>query len=140
MFHISLKNTYGWVLLMKKYSKKVFDGSKLSSKLTLKIKWYHSCGCCDDSQSYEQLKKHITDKYLEKKLWTLITIYFRKGMLPLLYLSDGYLYGIYVGQKFRRILRNSVAYDHDFWYTFVKWWYLQAFFFSFLWNFNFLGC
>ena len=27
-------------------------------------------------------------------------------------------------------LRNSIAYDQDFWYTFVKW-YLQAFF-SFL--------
>ena len=31
-------------------------------------------------------------------------------------------------------LRNSVAYDHDFWYTCVKWWYLLAlllFFFEF---------
>ena len=27
-------------------------------------------------------------------------------------------------------LRNSVAYDHDFWCTCVKWWYLQVFFFS----------
>ena len=25
-------------------------------------------------------------------------------------------------------LKNSTAYDHDFWYTCVKWWYLQAFF------------
>ena len=25
-------------------------------------------------------------------------------------------------------LRNSVAYNYDFWYTCVKWWYLQAFF------------
>ena len=25
-------------------------------------------------------------------------------------------------------LRNSIAYDHDFWYIGVKWWYLQAFF------------
>ena len=39
-----------------------------SSKLALKIKWYHSCGCCDDCQSCEQLKKHVTDKYFEKKL------------------------------------------------------------------------
>ena len=30
-------------------------------------------------------------------------------------------------------LRNSKAYDHDFWYTFVKWWYLQVlYFFYFL--------
>ena len=28
-------------------------------------------------------------------------------------------------------LRKSIAYDHDFWYTVVKWWYLQAFFFHF---------
>ena len=26
-------------------------------------------------------------------------------------------------------LRNSIAYDHDFWYTCVKWWYLQVLFF-----------
>ena len=25
-------------------------------------------------------------------------------------------------------LRDSIAYDHDFWYSYVKWWYLQAFF------------
>ena len=25
-------------------------------------------------------------------------------------------------------LRNSIAYEHDFCYTFVKWWYLWAFF------------
>ena len=25
-------------------------------------------------------------------------------------------------------LRNSKVYDHDFWYTFVKWWYVQDFF------------
>ena len=25
-------------------------------------------------------------------------------------------------------LRNSIAYDHVFWYTCVKWWYLQIFF------------
>ena len=30
-------------------------------------------------------------------------------------------------------LWNSMAYDHDFWYNCVKWWYLQAFF-------HFLGC
>ena len=41
--------------------KKCFGGLKRSSKLTLKTKWYHSCGCCDDSQSREQLKKHVTD-------------------------------------------------------------------------------
>ena len=29
-------------------------------------------------------------------------------------------------------LRNSIAYDHDFCYTCVKWEYLQAFFFFFL--------
>ena len=28
-------------------------------------------------------------------------------------------------------VRNSIAYDHDFWYTCVKWWYLLVFFSSF---------
>ena len=32
-------------------------------------------------------------------------------------------------------LRNSKAYDHDFWHTFVKWWYLQDFF-KFFQNFS----
>ena len=36
--------------------------------MTLKTKWYHSCGCCDDCQSCEQLKKRVTNKYFEKKL------------------------------------------------------------------------
>ena len=33
-------------------------------------------------------------------------------------------------------VRNSLAYDHDFWYTCVNWWYLQLFF-SFFQNFCF---
>ena len=56
------------VLLIKQHSKKFFGGSKPSSKLTLKTKWYHSCGCCDDSHSCKQLKKHVKDKYFGKKL------------------------------------------------------------------------
>ena len=47
---------------------KDFGGSKPSSKLTSKTKWYHSCDCCDDSPSFRQLKKHLTGKYFEKKL------------------------------------------------------------------------
>ena len=34
-------------------------------------------------------------------------------------------------------LRNSITYDHDFWYTCVKWWYVQTFFFILFFNFNF---
>ena len=45
MFVISLRNTSGWVLLMRQHSK-FFGGSKFSSDLTLKTKWYY--GCCDD--------------------------------------------------------------------------------------------
>ena len=33
-------------------------------------------------------------------------------------------------------LRNSIAYDHDFWYTCVKWWHLQMLF-SFFQDFHF---
>ena len=70
--------------------KKNFGGSKPSSKLTLKTKWYHSCGCCDDCQSCEKLKKHVSDENFEKKvrLWTLVTFRYRKCMLLLQYLSD----------------------------------------------------
>ena len=28
-------------------------------------------------------------------------------------------------------LRNCTSYDHNFWYTYVKWWYLQDLFFIF---------
>ena len=45
---------------------KIFGASKPSPKLTLKIKWYQSFGCCDSSQSCEQLKKQVADKYFEK--------------------------------------------------------------------------
>ena len=45
-----------------------FDGTKPSSKMTSKTKWYHSCGCCDDFWSCEQLKKYFADKYFEKEL------------------------------------------------------------------------
>ena len=64
MFHISLKNTSGWVLLTTQQSNKF-------------------CGFSDDSRSCEQLKKHVTDKYFEKKLrlGTLITFCYRKYML-----------------------------------------------------------
>ena len=83
---------------------KSFGGNKLSSKLTLKIKWCHSHGYCDDSQSCEQLKKHVTDKYFERKvrLWTLNTFRYRKPMLALQHLSNWRLYGISVWHKFRR--------------------------------------
>ena len=53
---------------------RVFGGKKTPSKLTLKTKWYRSCGCCHNSWSCEQLKERVTDKYFEKKIriWTQI--------------------------------------------------------------------
>ena len=48
--------------------RKFFGGTKPSSKLTLQAKCHHSCVWCDDSWSCEQLKKHVADKYFEKKL------------------------------------------------------------------------
>ena len=66
--YIIEENLSWWVLLVRQHSKKNFGGSKPSSKLTLKTKRYHSYACRDDSQSSEQLKKHVTDKYFEKKV------------------------------------------------------------------------
>ena len=37
-------------------------------------------------------------------------------------------------------LSNCTSCDHNFWETYVKWWYFQAFFFNFFLNFDFLGC
>ena len=78
-------------------TQKYFDGSKPSSKLSLKTKWYRSCGSWDDSRS--------CGKYFEKKVrfWTLITFRYMKCMLPLQYLNDWCLLpGVYVWQKFWR--------------------------------------
>ena len=36
-------------------------------------------------------------------------------------------------------LRNSIAYNQDFWYSCVKWWYLQDFFFFYFFIFLFFG-
>ena len=36
-------------------------------------------------------------------------------------------------------LRNRTSPDHNFWYTYVKWWYLWLLFSCFQ-NFDFLGC
>ena len=46
---------------MLKWREKNIGGRKPSLKLTLK--WHYSC---DDSQSCEQQKKHVLDKYFEK--------------------------------------------------------------------------
>ena len=83
--------------------RKYFGGSKPSSKLTLKTKWYHSCGCSDDSQSCEKLKMCYRYVFWKKvRLWTLITFCYRKCMLPLQYFNDWCLNGVYVWQKFWR--------------------------------------
>ena len=61
----SLKGYYNCCV---KRLQKNLGGRKPSLNLTLKRKWYHSCGCSDDSQSCEQLKKRVTAKSFEKKL------------------------------------------------------------------------
>ena len=33
-------------------------------------------------------------------------------------------------------LMNSISYDHEFWRTCVKWWYLQAFFLLYIFGFS----
>ena len=38
-------------------------------KVDLENNWYHSCGCSDDSRNCEQMKKRITDKWFEKKVY-----------------------------------------------------------------------
>ena len=55
-----------------------------SSKLTLKTKWYRSCGCCDNSQGCEQLKKRVNKKYFEKsQTLNLNHLCYKKSMLAL---------------------------------------------------------
>ena len=49
-------------------------------------------------------KKWVIDKCFEKKnrLWTLVTFCYSKCMLPLQYLSDWCLHGVYFWQKIQR--------------------------------------
>ena len=51
-----------------KWLQTTFGGRNPFSKLTLKTKCYHNCCCFDNSQSWEQLKKRVTEKYVENKL------------------------------------------------------------------------
>ena len=60
---LNSKSLKGYQNCCVKRPQKNFGGRK-----HLKTIWYHSCGCCDDSRSCEQLKKHVTDKYFEKKV------------------------------------------------------------------------
>ena len=67
MFHISLKNTSGWVSACNEATlKKIFSGSKPSSKSTLKTKWYHSCSCSDDSQVVNNWRSVLLINILKK--------------------------------------------------------------------------
>ena len=63
-------------------------------------------------------------------------------------ISPGIFVMFYKGQKngpkWRKIclspyFRNCTSYDCGFWYTCVKWWYLQQHFFSFFQNSDFSG-
>ena len=49
---------------IKRHQKRI--GRKPS--LTFKTEWTHSRGSCDNSQSFEQLTKHVTAKNFENKL------------------------------------------------------------------------
>ena len=55
------------------------------------------------------------------------------SLFPLVRLS------ICPSRTMNHVVRNSIAYDYDFWHTILKWWYFQVLF-SFFLNFDFLGC
>ena len=57
-----LKNTSGWVLLMRQHSKKCLVEVNPPQSWHWKTIWYYSRGCCDDSWSCEQRKKYFLKK------------------------------------------------------------------------------
>ena len=70
---------------MRQHWKKIGGGgTKPTSKLTLKTKWHHSCGCCDDSRNCAQLKQRVLKSYTLKP-----------NHLLLQYLSDWCLHGVH---------------------------------------------
>ena len=74
--------------------------------------------------------------YTYVKWWYLQGVFFNFFLILIFWAVRG-VKGQKVAQKMKNnnyichvlYLRNSVAYDHDFWFTCVKWWYLQVFFF-----------
>ena len=85
------KNVKGYQNRCVKRPRKIFGGR------------FHSCGCCDDYRTCEQLKKRVQTNVLWKKvrLWTRITFRYMKCILPLQYLSDWCLHGVHAWQKFQ---------------------------------------
>ena len=80
------------------------------------------------------------------KIWCLITglvvIFFQWGNPPLcVTFSIRLLVRPCMCSSLRRApyLRNGTSSNYKFWHACIKWWHLQLFF-SFFWNFNFLGC
>ena len=58
---------------------------------------------------------------------------------PPLYVTFSICPSVYPSVCRAPYLRNCTSPDHNFWCTYVKWWYLQGFF-SFFKNFDFLSC
>ena len=82
---------------MLKGCKKFFGEGNPSQSWAWKQKYNHSCSCCDDSRSCEQLKKCIIDKSFEKKvrLWTLI-------ISKNCYHYNSWVIGVYMAYMFDR--------------------------------------
>ena len=62
-----IKNTSGWMLLMRQHSKKFLVEVNPPQSWPWNQKCYHS-GCYDDFWSCEQLKNHVADSCFEKTL------------------------------------------------------------------------
>ena len=116
--------------------KKTF-GSRPSSKLTLKTKWDHSCACCDDSRSCEQMKKPVTGKYFEKKKLDLnpnqLLLQEMYVAITILEWLAMYIHGIYVWQKFRR---KNISNLVIIWIKFKVLWLLYVLFSTLAWCFR----
>ena len=50
-----------------KWSQNCFCWKKTFLRVDLETSWYRSCGCCDNSQSCEHLKKCVTEKCFPKR-------------------------------------------------------------------------
>ena len=100
MFHISLKKTSGWVLLMWQHSKNILVEVNLPHSWPWKQNGITVVAAVMILKVVNNWRIMLQINILKKvRLWTLITVCYT-GMLPLQYLSDWCVRGIYIWQKF----------------------------------------
>ena len=85
--------------------------------------------CCNAKLYAKHKKTHVNSIYIVG------IMFFRWGI----HLFMSLFLSVHPSVRCAPYLRYCTSSDHNFWKTYVRWWYLQVFF-PFFKNFDFLGC